>query len=178
LGDGSKPNQATTPVGQQISVGTVVTVTDPRHPLYGQSFSVNGTVKRPGYGRCYVVGLPSGLERHIPITATSFSPAAADSISSPLSVASILDLLAVYARFSQSSEERTNYGKPPTAEAEASATARATESTIEPGLDRTAHHAAGSLVHTESATTDPSVSTSGQGLLPAGQRPTEPGGVR
>src|SRR5215510_7337841 len=48
-----------------------VEVTDPTHPLYGLTFPLIGVTTKPRLGRVCVVWLYPGVERVIPVAATS-----------------------------------------------------------------------------------------------------------
>lgn len=72
-----KPNQTTTPLKHPVELPATITVVNPRFPLYGQSFTVRGTIHRPQSGLCFVVWLAHSGERHIPCQATQTAAEAA-----------------------------------------------------------------------------------------------------
>jgi hypothetical protein len=53
-----------------------VTVTDPAHPLYGLTLPCLGVTNKQRLGRACVVWLAPGIERLVPVAATSLSPIA------------------------------------------------------------------------------------------------------
>jgi hypothetical protein len=75
-----------------------ITVTDPRHPLYGHSFtlvSVPGV--RHGTGHAYVDDRGHGVLR-VPVVATNLHPAARDLPTSKLTLGAIRDLVRLAAQ--------------------------------------------------------------------------------
>src|SRR5215472_17582813 len=73
-----------------------IEVTDPTHPLYGLTFPLIGVTTKPRLGRVCVVWLYPGVERVIPLTATSLAaPVPCPPASCRLSVAGLEALLAV-----------------------------------------------------------------------------------
>ncbi len=104
-----KPTQITAPIGRNVSTDEItITVTDPRHPLYGQCFQIVGEINRPDHGLCYVVWLPEGTERHIPRTATNLVPFMPPP-AIPLNLFSLEKLLTVYAHLSQQLKEQDKH---------------------------------------------------------------------
>src|SRR5262249_45165733 len=72
-----------------------VEVTDPTHPLYGLTFPLIGVTTKPRLGRVCVVWLYPGVERVIPVAATSLvEPLPGPPASCRLSVAGLEALLA------------------------------------------------------------------------------------
>jgi hypothetical protein len=83
-----------------------VEVTDPTHPLYGLTFPLIGVTTKPRLGRVCVVWLHPGVERIIPVAATSLAdPLPGPPASCRLSVASLEALLAVVAQAHARPEE-------------------------------------------------------------------------
>ena len=74
----------------------MVTVIDPRHPLYGQSFRFVGITTKNRVGRCCVVLDHYGHERNIPLGVTDQSPDPVVIAPLPLSGATITSLVRVY----------------------------------------------------------------------------------
>ena len=74
----------------------MVTVIDPRHPLYEQSFRFLGITTKNRLGRCCMVLDQYGHERNIPLGVTDQSPDPVVIAPSPLSVATITSLVRVY----------------------------------------------------------------------------------
>ncbi len=74
----------------------MVTVIDPRHALYGQSFRLLGIATRNQLGRCCVVLDHAGRERNLPLDVTDQSPDPVTIAPFPLTVATITSLIDVY----------------------------------------------------------------------------------
>jgi|SRR5438132_617544 len=86
-----------------------VEVTDPTHPLYGLTFPLIGVTTKPRLGRVCVVWLYPGVERVIPVAATSLAgPAPLPPSPCRLSVAGLEALLAVVASLADPSQEEAH----------------------------------------------------------------------
>src|SRR5262249_55295627 len=89
----------TTPLKLTALPTDTVEVTDPTHPLYGLTFPLIGVTTKPRLGRVCVVWLYPGVERIIPLTATSLAdPLPGPAASCRLSVAGLEAFLAVVAQ--------------------------------------------------------------------------------
>src|SRR5215468_6262337 len=83
-----------------------VEVTDPTHPLYGLTFPLIGVTTKQRLGRACVVWLYPGVERVIPVAATSLAaPLPGPLASCRLSVAGLAALLAVVSQADSRQEE-------------------------------------------------------------------------
>lgn len=83
-----------------------MTVTDPRHPLYGQTFHLSHITNKQYLGRCCVVWPQEGIERNIPLEATDRSTEPITIFPLPLDLSSVRQLLVAFERMmSQSVEE-------------------------------------------------------------------------
>ena len=83
-----------------------MTVTDPRHPLYGQTFHLSHIANKQYLGRCCVVWPQEGIERNIPLEATDHSTEPITIFPLPLDLSSVRQLLVAFQRMmSQSVEE-------------------------------------------------------------------------
>jgi hypothetical protein len=169
----AKPNRTTTPINYDASSTLTTTVTDPRHPLFGQSFPVNGMINRPDYGPCVVVWAPHGLERHIPLTATDLSSQVLILSPLPLSITALNQLLSVHARLTQHLEEHAPHGDHTTAVSQFADPDETAQPALRDSGDSPAHSPAGSLGDLESTATGTAPSTARQYLLPPHQpKPT------
>jgi hypothetical protein len=99
-------NQQTTPYVTEPSEETV-TVVDPGHFLFGQTFRLLGIVNRTYLGRCCVIERDSG-EQYVSLAATDRSPEPLAVFPLPLSTSAIQQLLAVYARIEHQEAEDTD----------------------------------------------------------------------
>ena len=68
-------NQRYAPLGNDITLPETVTVVDPRHPLYDQTFPLLQLTNAQNLIRCCVVQLAPSVDRLIPINATNLAPA-------------------------------------------------------------------------------------------------------
>jgi len=82
-----------------------VTVTDAAHPLYGLTFPLVGMTVKQRLGRVCVVWLYPGVERVIPVAATSLASTRVTPPRCRLSVAGIRALLAVIASLTSTGQE-------------------------------------------------------------------------
>jgi hypothetical protein len=71
----------------------MVTVVDPRHPLFGRTFPLLNITNMPHAGRCCIVRYLGTLERAIPLQVTDRSPEPVEISPSPLIFASVRQLL-------------------------------------------------------------------------------------
>ena len=94
----SKHNQETTPIATLCSSEEMVTITDPRHPLYGRTFPLIHVTNRKYLGRCCVIRLQEGIERNVPIEATDHSPEPITIFPLPLDISSMRQLLEISER--------------------------------------------------------------------------------
>ena len=81
-----------------------VEVTDPTHPLYGLTFPCLGVTTKQRLGHVCVVWLAPGIERLIPLAATSLGPVASPPPACRLCLAALQTLLAVLASVQQTLE--------------------------------------------------------------------------
>ena len=76
----------------------MVTVTDPRHPLFGRTLPLIHVTNRQYLGRCCVIRLQEGIERNVPLEATDHSAEPITIFPLPLSLSSMRQLLATSER--------------------------------------------------------------------------------
>jgi hypothetical protein len=99
IGAWEKQVHQTTPLQLTALPTDTVEVTDPTHPLYGLTFPLVGITTKQRLGRVCVVWLHPGVERVIPVAATSLAdPLPGPPASCRLSVAGLETLLAVVAQ--------------------------------------------------------------------------------
>ena len=99
IGGWQKQVHQNTPLQLTALPTDTVEVTDPAHPLYGLTFPLIGVTTKPRLGRVCVVWLYPGVERVIPVAATSLvEPLPGPPASCRLSVAGLEALLAVVAQ--------------------------------------------------------------------------------
>jgi hypothetical protein len=89
------PFQQNTPLGLTALPTDTVEVTDPTHPLYGLSFPLIGVTVKQRLGRVCLVWLHPGIERAIPVSATSLASEPHVLVACRLSVAGLQTLLHV-----------------------------------------------------------------------------------
>jgi hypothetical protein len=101
-------NNKTTPIDEE-KLSVEVTVTDPRHPLFGQTFPVLETIQKSQVGTCLIVQHACGLEQMIPQAATDRSEVESGVFPLPVNLASLEQLLTTYERIiKQLVEEQTD----------------------------------------------------------------------
>ena len=90
-----------------------MTITDPRHPLYGRTFPLVYITNKPYSGRCCVLWLQEGMERNVPVEATDRSIEPLTIFPLPLNLSSVGQLLTTCERIisqpmEESMEEKKN----------------------------------------------------------------------
>jgi hypothetical protein len=96
-----------TPFKLIASPTDTIEVTDPTHPLSGLTFPLLGITTKPCLGRVCVVGLYPGVERVIPLAATSLGGPPAAPSACRLSVEGLQALCAVVATWDSRLQEET-----------------------------------------------------------------------
>ncbi len=99
----SKTTQHNTPINKN-DLSEKVTVIDPRHPLYGQTFSLIQIENRLDYGQCCLVERDWGQNSYLPLAVTDQSKAQWVSSSIPLSVKAIRQLVSTYTQLTEDNE--------------------------------------------------------------------------
>jgi hypothetical protein len=94
--DGSYHNQRYAPLGNDIHLPETVTVVDPRHPLYDQTFPLLHLTNARNLIPCCVVRLTPSVERLIPIAATDLAPTPPAGFPSPLDLSSLERLITTF----------------------------------------------------------------------------------
>jgi hypothetical protein len=74
----------------------MVTVVDPRHPLFGRTLPCLGIANSSHRGRCCIVWIRPTIERHVPVTATSLEYDPTTLYPLPISVGSLRQFLQEY----------------------------------------------------------------------------------
>lgn len=92
-----KRSHQNTPLAITALPTETVTVTDPTHPLFGRTFPLVGVTTKQRLGRVCVVWLYPGVERVIPVAATTLAEPSPPRSPCKLSVAGLHTLLAVVA---------------------------------------------------------------------------------
>jgi hypothetical protein len=82
-----------------------VTVTDPTHPLYGLTLPLHGITTKQRLGRVCVIWLYPGVERVIPLGATSLAESPSPPSPCRLSIAGVEALLTVIASLADHCQE-------------------------------------------------------------------------
>jgi hypothetical protein len=74
----------------------MVTVIDPRHPLFGRTLPCLGIANSSHRGRCCIVWIRPTIERHVPVTATNLEYDPTTLYPLPISVDSLRQFLQEY----------------------------------------------------------------------------------
>lgn len=109
IGGSKRPLHQNTSLERTALPTDTVTVTDPTHPLYTLTLPLIGITNKPRLGRVCVVWLYAGVERVIPIAATSLATSPLAVSPCRLSVEGLHALLTVVASWQNSCQEAT-YG--------------------------------------------------------------------
>jgi hypothetical protein len=94
---GCRPTQHNALVGISVPPTEEIEVTDPTHPLYGLRLPCLGVTNKQVLGRACVVWLARGIERLIPVAATSLAGPSSPASPCRLSMPAVRTLLAVLA---------------------------------------------------------------------------------
>jgi hypothetical protein len=105
---GSKPHQQTTAIEAAVAPEEAVTITDPRHPLFGQTLPLMEIANKQYLGRCCVVLLREGVDLFVPLAATDRSPEPLALYPLPLDLISVRQLLVTYGRIISHPAEGTD----------------------------------------------------------------------
>jgi len=97
----AKPIHHTTPLALTFLPTDVVTVRDPAHPLYGQTLPLIGVTNKQYIGRACVVWIQPGIERLVPLWATSLADMTPPAFPWRVSVAAVRVLLTVGAAIAE-----------------------------------------------------------------------------
>jgi hypothetical protein len=100
MGDGGWANRSfeNTPLGGTHSPEEVITIVDPQHPLFGQTFPLIAIIDNQSEGRSCVICLREGIERSVPIEATDRGLEPAATFPVPFNTSSLLQLLTTFER--------------------------------------------------------------------------------
>jgi hypothetical protein len=105
-----KPNQLNTPIDKKITQPETITVTDPRHPLFDQSFPLlQIRNKQDLVLSCHVQIVP-GVNRLVPISLTDLATKPIDVFPSPLHISSLQNLTQSYQRIVAQVATERNHG--------------------------------------------------------------------
>jgi hypothetical protein len=74
----------------------MVTVVDPRHPLFGRTLPCLGIANSSHRGRCCIVWIRPTIERHVPVTATNLEYDPTTLYPLPISVSALRQFLQEY----------------------------------------------------------------------------------
>lgn len=94
----AKPNQVNTPIRRSHAAPDTVTVVDPRHPLYNQTFPVLHIKNQRDLIPSCLVQLPEGVERLIPLVATNLASSPPAIYPLPLDLSSLHNLSQTFGR--------------------------------------------------------------------------------
>jgi hypothetical protein len=94
----------------------MVTVIDPRHPLYGQTFRLVQVENRPDHGQCCLVEREWGQNSYIPLDFTDKSETRLASSSIPLSIEAIRQLVSTYIRLTEDDHNDSTHPSPETSQ--------------------------------------------------------------
>ena len=93
-----KPNQLNTLKRKNFAVPERITIVDPRHPLFGQTFPLLHLKNKQNLVPCGLVRLATGAERLIPLSVTDLAPIPPNVFSLPLDLSSLHNLTQTFSR--------------------------------------------------------------------------------
>jgi hypothetical protein len=93
-----KPNQVNTPIDKKILKPETVTVTDPRHPLYDQTFPLLHIKNKQELVLSCHVQITPGVNRLVPLNLTDLATTPVDVFPAPLHISSVQNLVRIYRR--------------------------------------------------------------------------------
>jgi hypothetical protein len=164
----------TTPLGGTNPPEETVTIVDPQHPFFGQTFPLIAITDTQTTGRSCVIRLQEGIERSVPLDATDRGLAPLSAFPIPLNPSSLQQLLATFERIVGQQAEEMQDARCSRGEQERSTTG----TLVGVASDRRAPHSAGTDM--EVANPHPAakgLSSPGSSVPPVGdQRPS--GGAR
>jgi hypothetical protein len=107
-----KPNQVNTPISGEISQPETVTIADPRHPLYDQTFPLLHIQNKQELVLSCQIEIMPGANRLVPISLTELAAAPPDVFPVPLDISSLRKLIQAYRRIvAQVAMEKRDGGK-------------------------------------------------------------------
>ena len=116
----AKPNQVNTPKRTSNAVPETVTVIDPRHPLYDQTFPLLHIKNKQELVRSCLVLLTESVERLIPLAVTDMALLSPDVFPVPLDISSLQTLTETFHRIARQlereDEDEKERGSPATGE--------------------------------------------------------------
>jgi hypothetical protein len=93
-----KPNQINTPIDKEISQPETVTIADPRHPLYEQTFPLLHIQNKHELVLSCQIQIMPGANRLVPISLTDLATVPPDVFPVPLDISSLRKLTQAYRR--------------------------------------------------------------------------------
>src|SRR5262249_58764253 len=106
-------DQVTPPVSKRLSPEATITVIDPRPPVCGRTLTLVAVTHHSELGRCCVVWLRPQVERLVPVRATNLEFDPNDLNPSPLSLATVEQLLRVVHDIEHASKGVRSDASPP-----------------------------------------------------------------
>jgi hypothetical protein len=98
----SKSTQHNTPISTSEFPETV-TIVDPRHPLFGETFPLICVEDRADRGLCCLIARDGGHNTYLPLDVTNLSTSTTGLSAIPLSVSAVQQLVATYTRLVEGS---------------------------------------------------------------------------
>lgn len=107
-----KHTQQTTHTGETVvTPEEIITVINPRHPLFGRTFLLINIIHKPRMGSYCVVRYLDSLERSIPLSATDRSLDPPEVFEASINLASVRQLLKKYTQITSQSAEDVEDGR-------------------------------------------------------------------
>ena len=99
-----KPDQVNAPIEKILATPETVTIVDPRHPLYDQTFPLLQIKNHRNLIPSCLVRVLEGVDRLVPVAVTDLAATPVIVYSSPLDVSSLENLVQAFARVQEQVE--------------------------------------------------------------------------
>jgi hypothetical protein len=106
----AKPNQVKTPNRKSVAAPETVTIVDPCHPLYDQTFQLLHIKNHKYLTPSCLVRLPEGVERLVPLAATNLAATPVDVYPLPFDVSSLQSLIQTFVHLQAQVERECGNG--------------------------------------------------------------------
>lgn len=105
-----KPSQVNTPIRKSLATSETVTIVDPRHPLYDQTFPLLHVKNHRDLIPSCLIRVLEGVDRLVPVAVTDLAAAPIIVHSLPLGVSSLQNLIQTFARIQEQVETECGDG--------------------------------------------------------------------
>jgi hypothetical protein len=100
----AKPDHVNTPISKSLATPEAVTIVDPRHPLYDQTFPLLHVKNHRNLIPSCLIQVFEGVDRLVPVAVTDLATTPVIVYSLPLDVSSLQNLIQTFARIQEQVE--------------------------------------------------------------------------